>query len=504
MLKRVMLTTLALALAGCGAAPEASKTPEVGPKADAQGHLRYGAITFTPCALEGMGDTSVEAQCARFEVPEDHDQPNGRKISLAVALVPAKGEAEPDPVVMIAGGPGQSALETYPVVDAAFRDVRRHRHVLLVDARGTGGSNLLNCPAMTEALLATTSREEARAVLKRETERCRDTLSKRADLRRYTTTDHIRDLDAVRRAIGVEQFNLVGVSYGTRVAQQFAKRYPAHVRTILLDSVAPNSLVLGQDHARNLDAALTSQYARCAKDPGCRKLAEPSAAARQLRTELRDGTAPEVRYRDPVTGEWRTERATWDHLAMILRMYAYQPASAAMIPRILDRGANGDLTGMMALARMMSGDLGDSIAAGMSLSVSCSEDPELKVDPADADTVLGTEFLEAFGVQCEVWPKGERPADFRAPLTGKVPLLAISGEFDPVTPPRYGDEVVKGLPNARHLVLKGQGHSVIGVGCMPKLFAQFIETADPKALDARCLDRLRPTPPFAGGFGWDP
>ena len=504
MLKRVMLTTLALALAGCGAAPQAPETPEVGPKADAQGHLRYGAITFKPCALKGLGDRSVEAQCARFDVPEDHDQPNGRKISLAVALVTARGEAEPDPVVMIAGGPGQSALESYPMVDAAFRDVRRTRHVLLVDARGTGGSNLLSCPSMTEALMGATSREDATVILRRETERCRDELAKRADLRRYTTTDHIRDLDAVRRAIGVDQFNLVGISYGTRVAQQFAKRYPAHVRTILLDSVAPNSLVLGQDHARNLDAALTSQYARCAKDPGCRKLAEPSAAARQLRAELRDGTAPEVRYRDPTTGEWRTERATWDHLSVILRMYAYQPATAAMIPRILDRGANGDLTGMMALARMMSGDLGDSIAAGMSLSVTCTEDPELKVDPKDADTVLGTDFLEAIGVQCAVWPKGERPEGFRAPLTGKVPLLAISGEFDPVTPPRYGDEVVKGLPNARHLVLKGQGHSVLGIGCMPKLFAQFIEAADPKALDARCLDRLRPTPPFAGGFGWDP
>lgn len=504
MLKRILFASLALALAGCGGAPQAPKTSEAGLKADAKGALRYGAITFTPCALDGMAGTSVEAQCARFEVPEDHDQPNGRTISLALALVTARGEAQPDPVVMIAGGPGQSALESYPVIDAAFRDVLRNRHVLLVDARGTGGSNLLNCPSMTEALMGAGSREDAAAILRRETERCRDALAKRADLRHYTTTDHIRDLDAVRRALGVQQFNLVGVSYGTRVAQQFAKRYPAHVRTVLLDSVAPNTLVLGQDHARNLEAALTSQYARCAKDAGCRKLAEPSAAARQLRTELQGATAPEVRYRDPSTGEWRTERATWDHLAVILRMYAYQPASAAMIPRILDRGANGDFTGMMALARMMSGDLGDSIAAGMSLSVTCSEDPELKVDPADADTVLGTDFLEAIAVQCAVWPKGERPADFRKPLTGNVPLLAISGEFDPVTPPRYGEEVVKSLGNARHLVLKGQGHSVLGVGCMPKLFAQFIERADPKGLDARCLDRLRPTPPFAGGYGWDP
>jgi pimeloyl-ACP methyl ester carboxylesterase len=85
-----------------------------------------------------------------------------------------------------------------------------------------------------------------------------------------------------------------------------------------------------------------------------------------------------------------------------------------------------------------------------------------------------------------------------------VPLLAVSGELDPVTPPRYGDAVVEHLPNARHLVLPGQGHSVIGTGCMPKLFAQFIETADAAALDAKCLERLSAQPPFAGNYGWEP
>jgi pimeloyl-ACP methyl ester carboxylesterase len=158
----------------------------------------------------------------------------------------------------------------------------------------------------------------------------------------------------------------------------------------------------------------------------------------------------------------------------------------------------------MAQARSIYGSVSDSIMHGMQLSVICSEDTELATAPADAGTLMGAEFIDFTLAQCEAWPKGQRAADFRAPLSGEVAVLAISGELDPVTPPRYGDEVVKGLANARHLVLPGQGHNVIGVGCMPKLFAQFIESGSAKALNAECLQRLSATPPFAGNYGWEP
>jgi acetyl esterase/lipase len=96
------------------------------------------------------------------------------------------------------------------------------------------------------------------------------------------------------------------------------------------------------------------------------------------------------------------------------------------------------------------------------------------------------------------------PADFRAPLTGEIPVLLISGEFDPVTPPRYGDRVAAHLGHARHVVLRGQGHSLFSTGCMPKLAAQFIEGADALGLDAACLERIAPPPPFSGLHGWEP
>ncbi|MEP6634295.1 MAG: alpha/beta hydrolase, partial [Luteimonas sp.] len=131
---------VAVGLAACG--PQ-SRAP--GPHADANGSLRFGALTFRPCSLSEPRVDAVEAQCATLPVPENHDAPNGRKIDLAIALIPAKGQAAPDPIVMIAGGPGQSALESYPLMQNAFTDARRTRNVLLIDARGTGKSHPLKC-----------------------------------------------------------------------------------------------------------------------------------------------------------------------------------------------------------------------------------------------------------------------------------------------------------------------------------------------------------------------
>jgi pimeloyl-ACP methyl ester carboxylesterase len=500
MFKSRGLLAFALALAGCGAP---SETP--GPHAGPDGGLRYGALSFKSCALSVTRGPSIEAWCAKLPVPENHEAPDGRTIELAIALVTADGQASSDPIVMIAGGPGQSALESYPLVHGAFADALRNRHVLLVDARGTGNSHPLPCKdaegrsAVMEEGEATV--EAARAFA----ERCRDELSAAADLRYYTTSDHIRDLDLVREKLGIAKLNLIGISYGTRVAQQYAKRYPQHTRTVTLDSVLPNSIVLGSEHARNLDAALRRVFQRCREDAACmRNLGDPAEKLAAVRQRLRAGGLAPVRYRDPLSGEWRIEAPQYFHLGTLLRLYAYQPEVAAMLPLIVNDAAAGHYESLLAQARAVYASVADSIMHGMQLSVLCTEDPELAPNPQDAETVMGTEFVDFVLAQCDVWPKGVRPADFRMPLTSDLPVLVISGEFDPVTPPRYGDEVVASLPNGRHIVAPGQGHNVIGAGCMPKLFAQFLESADARALDESCLQRLVAAPPFAGNYGWEP
>jgi len=473
-----------------------------------------GRIAFTPCTLAPQfGAGSVEAQCGTLAVAENPALPHGRQIALNIAWVPAdeEGTIAPNPVFMLAGGPGQAATESYPQVAPAFRDVLKKRNVILVDQRGTGKSNPLLCEdeqkddaAAAEAIESSSPVDKA-AKARAFAQRCRDTLSKTADLRFYTTTDAVRDLDAVRQAIGATQVDLVGISYGTRVAQQYAMRHPAATRAIVLDSVAPNALILGNDFARNLEQALDLQFGQCAKVPACaRALGDPRSRLDALMTRLRTDP-PLVRYRDAATNQMREEKLLPQHVAGLMRMYAYAPLASSLLPLQLKEASEGRYDGLMAMARMLDSTMAGQMSFGMQLSVICSEDAfGLKDNPGDATTLLGNQFADYLGAQCQVWPKGAMPADFHQPLRSNVPALLMSGEFDPVTPPRYGEEVAKTLPNGRHLIVRGQGHNVIGTGCMPKLFAQFIDRADAKTLDAKCLQAVPYAPPFTSFNGWEP
>jgi pimeloyl-ACP methyl ester carboxylesterase len=490
--------------AQAGAADAGAKTAKATHAADAPPAKprMYGSIAFTPCTLAPQfGIASVAAQCGSYEVAEDPARPDGRRIRLNIAWIAPDEDAEvaPDPVFLLAGGPGQAATEVYPQVAPAFRDVLKHRNVVLVDQRGTGQSNPLQCEGGDLADDATPDAVRA------ETARCRDALSKSADLRFYTTTDAVRDLDDVRKALGATQVNLLGISYGTRVAQQYAMRHPANTRTIVLDSVAPNTLIVGNEFAASLEHALDLQFGRCEQSPECvAAVGHPRAELAALMAKLRS-TPPMVRYRDPATGESLEEPLTADAVAGLMRLYAYVPLMSSLLPLQLHEAAQGRYDGLAAMARMVNGAVAGQMAMGMQLSVICSEDAfGFRPDPALDGTLLGNGFTEVLGSQCALWPKGAMPADFHQPLRSDVPALVLEGEFDPVTPPRYGKEVVETLPNGRLFVLKGQGHNVIGAGCMPKLFAQFLQSADAKALDGKCLDTLGYVPPFTSFNGWEP
>jgi pimeloyl-ACP methyl ester carboxylesterase len=469
--------------------------------------VSFGSLAFTPCTLAQAGQAqTVPARCATLRVPEDRTFKDGRAIELAVAWVPstAKSPAR-DPVVLLAGGPGQSALEAFPTLYPAFRDILRHRHVVLVDQRGVGKSSPLECPKTLndEALrvLDTAGVDEARRL----TAACLQEIGSNVDARAYTTSAYIADLEDVRRALGIAQFNLVGASYGTRVALEYLRRHPASTRTVVLDSVVPPSLFLGNEHAKNLEAAVDAQFARCVADAECTKrFGSPRARLDELRQRLREHPQT-VTYRDPLTNEQRQDEFNDVSLASVVRFYSYAPQLFGMLPMLLAEAANGQFENLMSQSRMMEQLIGEQIYVPLQLSVMCAEDaPGMRADPADAGTILGTEFVDYTLAQCEAWPRGTMPKDFHAVVKSDAPVLLLSGELDPVTPPRYGDEVQRTLPNSRHFVFRGQGHSVMGVGCGPRLVAEFIATADAHALDGSCLDQLQYSPPFGGSFGWDP
>ncbi|MEH6422274.1 alpha/beta hydrolase [Pseudomonas sp. CGJS7] len=500
----LLALTAALAaagLSGCGGSAGAAGDARAASK------RHYGQIAFEPCTLSSAyAAGTIAAQCARLEVPQNHADPKGAKIGLRVAWLPAteEGAAETDPVFFLAGGPGQAATASWPLVDGAFRDVRKRRNIVLVDQRGTGQSTPLTCREAAGESDAGLSEQAMLDASVAAVERCAKALT--VDARYFTTTDAIADLDALRAAIGADKVDLVGVSYGTRVAQQYAGRYPQHTRAVVLDGVAPNELVLGSEHARNLDSALAAQFKLCQQTPACRARfgADPREQLRQLMARLQQAPV-EVDYRDPNTGEQLRERVTAGHVAILTRMFSYAPEAASLLPLMLNEADQGRYAPLMSLSKMLGNQLSEELNYGMQLSVSCAEDADLfKLDPADADTVLGDAMPKVLGAQCKVWPTGQRPKNFHEPFKSSLPVLLLSGELDPVTPPRYGDQVVKNLPNGRHLILRGQGHGALRIGCTPKLLGQFIETADAKKLDARCLDTLGYVPPFVSFNGWEP
>jgi pimeloyl-ACP methyl ester carboxylesterase len=456
---------------------------------------QMGQVALMPCELKAARAPGVvKAECARFEVPEDPGAPQGRKITLRVALVPSRAEVPaPDPVVLLAGGPGQSAVEAYPLAQGALKPLLARRHVLLVEQRGTGQSSPLKCPLPDwkdpAAASLAAARQQALECLRR--------YDGKADTRFYTTTDYIADLEAVRRALGIAQLNLAGGSYGTRVALEYLRRHPDAVRSVFIDSVVPPELALGQEHARNLDEAVATMARRCSADAACQaRYGDVNATLRALKQRLQGGARP-VTFRDPRTHALLTVPFGEAALLGVTRLFSYDPRAAALLPLLLAEAAAGRPEALLAQAELQFSALGDELNHGMELSVMCAEDADLLQSRAeDRDSLMGNELPDYFRVQCEAWPHAGRPADFKQPVVSDKPVLLLSGEYDPVTPKRYAEQVARTLSNSRQLVAKGQGHTPMDAGCMPRLLREFIDRLEPKALDASCLDALGDTPFF--------
>lgn len=460
------------------------------------------ALGMENCELLVPGTPlSVRGQCGWLERPENPAEPNGRKISIHVARIPARGRvAEPDPLVFFAGGPGQAATESWPIVAGALRKVNETRDILLVDQRGTGKSNPLKCPQieLEEALLADWDR------LGPMTQACLESID--GDPRFYTTTIAMHDIDAARKALGYEQVNLYGGSYGTRAAQVYYRLFPDRVRSIVLDGVVPQTLGLGTEHAKKLDQAIYRVLEGCDADPQCAERF-PSTADKLRGLIRRIAEEPvEVTVIHPTTGEVMTLPFGSEVMSSALRFLSYSPETQAMLPMLIHEAATeGNFDRLASQMLITATGLQQSIAQGMEMSVMCAEDfPHFPREIQPNDYLMGTLMEEVVAIQCGIWPRGEVPAGFNEPVTGPAPVLLLSGEFDPVTPPEYADEVAVHFDNAMHLVAPGQAHIVVTRGCMGELASTFIEEAGSENLDTECISNMKPSPFFLSLTGPQP
>jgi pimeloyl-ACP methyl ester carboxylesterase len=471
-------------------------------------HWRLGTLDLESCDLpHRLSGASTAAWCTDFDVAENPAQPDGRHIELHLAVIRADAaQTDADLVVMLAGGPGEAATESF--ADTGwYADVLKHRNVLLLDQRGTGRSHPLNCDKTAATLRAEGADDFALnpEVTRKRVAGCLEEVQENADPRYYTTTIAVGDLEKVREALGASSVDVFGVSYGTRVAQQYAMRHPDAVRSVVLDSPVSNQVIMPADWAENLESALKQNLDACTATPACRKAyGDPMHTLHDLRQSLREHPH-EVSFRDPRTYETVSRNLTPSSLVLVVRLFAYTPETAALLPLSIDAAAHGDFGPLLGQERLLTQDLSSAMNNGMAMSVLCSEDADLlRERPQDADTVLGSLLIEMAKAQCDVWPRGARPEDFHSPLKSDKPFLILSGSRDPVTPPKYGAQIMQGLAHARHLVLDGQGHGVFARGCVPKLIAKFIDDPDPERLDTRCAERFGPTPAFVDFNGATP
>jgi pimeloyl-ACP methyl ester carboxylesterase len=452
-------------------------------------------LTLTPCELEHpLRLSALAAECGVLEVAENPDQPHGRQIGLHVARVGAiSRRKQPDPLFILAGGPGAAAGAFYASVSPAFARIQRDRDIVLIDQRGTGGSNPLEC-AEPEDLLGHASEAEIIAA----TRACLATLSRRADVAYYTTSLAVQDLERVRAALGLERINLYASSYGTRVAQHYLRRFPGRVRTVILDGVVPIGEPVGPASPIDAEAALERILRRCALDAVCHaRFGDPAADYRAVRAELAGGRAVAVSIADPASGEPRRMSFTAETLASVLRLLSYVPEYAALLPLLLHAGAEQDYAPLASQYLMVERSYAQTVATGMHNSVVCTEDVPLfgryPIDRASlAATYLGTRQLDGLEAVCRVWPRGKVDEDLRAPLRSEVPALLLSGSDDPATPPAYASEAARGFTQRLELVLEGFGHGQLTAPCVDRLMAQFVARGSVDALDASCVRAARP------------
>jgi pimeloyl-ACP methyl ester carboxylesterase len=416
----------------------------------------FASAVLTPCRVD-----DVDARCTTIEVKES--SAGARKIPLNVAVVPATGKAKRDAIFVLAGGPGQAATGMAGFAVEMLAGARKDHDIVFLDQRGTGKSNGLFCDLGDDLVDLFPPRRM---------EQCRDELMKRADLRAYTTKDAVRDLESVRHALGYRKVDLFGTSYGTRVALEYTRRHRERVRSVILKGVVAPSL------RYTVDPSLATQAA----------LEKMEALAPSLRADLETALA----HLPP--------GVTRDTLAVQVRNGFHSIGEAERVPALIHRLAAGDWAPLIEVQKKYRAGISRGLALGMYLSITCAEDvwrvSDAEAKRVTAGTLAGDYWHRQLSRVCATWPHAEPQREVAEPFRSRVPALVISGAYDPVTPPQFGEEVARMFTNSRHVVVANGSHSFDRLGgCVDVMMAQFVEDPDPAKVDARCAERIRPVRP---------
>jgi pimeloyl-ACP methyl ester carboxylesterase len=408
-----------------------------------------------------------------------------------------RSPALPDPVFILAGGPGQGATSLAEFVTEVLAPALEDRDIVLFDSRGTGMSSPLACRVYgSEGPLKRYFGDQfpAEAV-----ERCRVELAANADLRQYTTEHAVSDLDRVRTELGYAAINLYGTSYGTRLALQYLRRHPERVRSLVLKGVVPVGEPMPHGHAPYSQRALERLTSDCEADSTCAAVFPNFRGDfNALRERLSRSPAPVVLHNRASAAE-DTVPVGWDAVAGMILGMLQSPASTARLPLLIDRAAKGDLRDIAQGIFEYRRGAERSLSFGLHFSMMCTEagigDSASAARLAEG-TFLGTTRYRQLAAACRRWPHGALPQDWLFPVVSEAPVLLISGRLDPVTPAELAQRTARSLPNSRHIVIENGSHSFNGMnGCVERIVGDFIRELDGGSLDVECARKIR-RPPF--------
>lgn len=459
-----------------------------------------------PCTV---GKTKAASTCGTYTVYEDRAARNGRTIPLKFVLIHATHRAN-RAIAWNPGGPGASSTAAAgPIADGDFarelRTLRDRYDILLVDNRGTGGSAEQQCdlaPADRPSLYFQQIWPDG---LLRE---CRQRLAQNANLSLYTSSIAADDLDELRAALGYPKLVLDGASYGTRLYLIYARRHPARVESIVLAGVAPpHFLIIQLEDAMGAQDAMTRLIAECRADMSCNAHFPQLSEHFQALVRRFDTASVRVPLENAKTRHVTSLPLSKEVFADRLRQLLYFPELAEYAPFIVDRAYRGDYGPLATMVDEITQDFAQLVADGLNLSVTCAEDvpfiSESEVLRTSSNSFEGDVRVRAQQRACRIWNVVPVAASFIEPVRSEAPILMISGSDDPTSPPKYAQEALPYLPNARILLIKNAGHAT-ETACSEALIVEFVRARSSKGLDlARCAGAYH-RPAFAtsmAGFG---
>jgi pimeloyl-ACP methyl ester carboxylesterase len=453
--------------------------------------VKRGRVELKPCDNPNL---TSDVLCAKYEVFENRATKAGRRIGLNVILLPATNpKPAPDPLFYLAGGPGGAATAYAP--ESFIQNLRRNRDVVLVDQRGTGESNPLNCPM-------TGSREDMRPYfgdpfpLER-VRACRAELEKIADLTLYTTSIAMDDLDEVREALGYNQVNIYGGSYGSTTSLAYLRQHGDHVRSVAIFGVAPPNAKIPLSFSKGVQDSMNRLFADCAAEKECNAAYPDVNGDFKKMMALFDKGPVEVTATNVYTRTEQKVTVNRDAFVDSIRQLLYVPAAAAALPALIHIGAGGDPGPLVGTAFQVMSQIDSRIARGMQFSVVCAEDTpfitEDEIKTTSANSFYGDARVRPTIQACAEWPRAKVPASFLDPVKSDKPVLLVSGALDPVTPPWLAQEVAKTLPNSKLVVIQNATHS--SYDCVENFIAEYLDKGTTQGLDTSCADKIQ-RPPF--------